>query len=411
MPEDVAVAEPVITPEVDVAPIETEGAPVEPVEQVEAPVETKPEEAQGDGRFLSPELRKLFGELKTTNPKLEKHLRGLFFADKALKEKFPNGIEEVSKIQQRFTDLGGEEGIAELAGAKQELDSIDVAASKGDPAFIEKVIEQFPQAFPKLVEHAATRWADAHPESYQRYMSRVFMATLNNGGVSNNLYRMGLALQMGNADEAKKILGEIDQWTKGIDQVAKSQPKVEAKQSPDLDKREQTLAQREANLFHQDVGRDVDTFVKDTLYKEIEKYTKGKLTDDQKDAAWELAQGRLATALKADQKYLTNSSRFAQARDKDGLVKLQKAEIPKVIEGDGGVAHKVYRLLFSQGMAKPTPKPTPTNGAPPKPVQQGWTVINVRPQPHEVDRRLTTDEMIFEHRYILKSGKRVMLSA
>jgi hypothetical protein len=425
MPEEAVLDSPAIDVAAPETPVVDSGAPETPevgVDTPETPVEGQERQAaqeQIDGRTLSPEMRKLLGEIKTTNPKLEKQSRGLVCADKQFKEKFPGGLAEAVKLQTKFAELGGEEGIADLATARQELKSIDESAERGDPNFIDSVIEQFPDAFPKLVTHAVNKWADVDPQGYQHQMAQIFVSTLSNGGVLNQLYRMSLALEMNNANEAKKIVGEINEWMDGIGKIARTAPTKATKQgNPQLDEREKTVAQREANLFHQDVGREVDSFVKDTLFKEIEKYTKTKLTPDQQEAAWELGQGRLTSALRANQGYLSTSGRFAQARDKAGLVKLNQVEMPKAIRGPEGkttegIAYKVFKILFSNGMGKPTPKPAPANGAvkvAPKPAE-GWKVITERPKPYEIDRRRTSDDDILAHRYILKNGQKVMLSA
>jgi hypothetical protein len=380
------------------AAVET-GSTGEPTETQDAGVAQ--EESQ-DGRVLPAALKKHLAELKGTNPQLSKELRDLWFANRALKEEFPGGLQEIRQLRESVQEFGGIEGIKELKQANDVWNDIDEQWIQGDPTFADRLAEANPQSFSAIAPRFIDNYSRVDPEGYQRVFGRILAATLRDAEIGNALYLAKQNLALKNTEEAGRLLGEVEQWIGGINELAKQAPKAPAK-APELDRREQSLNEREQKLFRESVAREFRSSVGSSIQSEIKQVLKGKALDqDRMGVFTRLVDEEIAKLVDGDKSIKQTIERYEAAGDSQGVIKFVNSRVkplvPKAVD-------KVYKLLFANTAAKTATAKVPAKA--PAKVEQGWVKIQGPPRPEDVDHSKTPFEMKFKNQAVLKNGKKV----
>ena len=403
-------------PEIAIAETPEVSAPIEATEVETPEVSTDQEtpevsiEATGkldDGRQFAGKLRDQYKKWSTSQDPNEveaaKHFKELFFRDKALRDKFPGGLKDVEALKASYEGLGTPEEIQEVRAAAETLNEIDTEWMAGDPAFIDKLVTLNPESFKKLAPVALTKFAQVDPEGYQRLVSPILSATLDQARMGSQLYLISREVQRGDKDEALRLIGQIEQWMGKLDETAKSVPQPPQK-NDELDQRTAQLEEREDRMFAQSLATEFNPWRDEQIKSALNKLTKGQRIDPERlEIFTDRVRLELTKLLPTD--YQNNWARLYAKGDKEALIKFAKSPVEQNVSK---AVAKIHALLFPGVKPKPpSSQPAPTNGA--KPVEQGWIKIAARPKPEEIDRgrNRTTDEMIFQGKAILRSGKKV----
>ena len=412
MPEALAIeapeisAPPVETPEVETPEVETpEESPKSTPESTPAP------DKAADGRSFAGKLRELHKQLMASQDPNDqgaaKQLKELFFNQKALKEAFPGGVQEVLKLKETYEGLGTPEQIQEVQQAAQTLDEIDTKWMAADPSFIDELVTLNPESFKKLTPVALTKFAQVDPEGYQRVMSGILSTTLAQAKMGDQLYLINYALSKGDTAEAQSLIKGIVDWIGNLDKAAKAPAPEQAKPDAEFEQRQQKLEERETEIFNRDLATDYNPWRNQQIDAALRKVANGTKIDGERR---EIFDNRVVLELVKmhPPDFQENWTRLYAQGNKENLLKYAKgvdsANIVKAVA-------KVHALLFPGGSPKPKP-PLPPGNQPPnsKPAEQGWIKVSARPNPQDIDRgrNRTTDEMIFAGKAILRNGKKVM---
>jgi hypothetical protein len=401
---------------VDETPVESsepqESTEVEqPGEELPQPGEqqAEPKEDEGDGRVLNPELRSHLKQLKALNPKLEKSIRGAFFALNSYKEVFPGGIQEAKQFKTELQQFGGFDGIKSIQESSAKLQEIDGKIEKGDPSVVDGMAEMLPvEAYPAIAGKLLDTFGAKDAEGYQRMMSGIIANTFDQSGIPFHLQRIADFIQFGKADEAVKLLGEIGKWANGFRELAnqKPQPKAVDPNAEKFAQREQELNQREQKQFTETVSNDIATWSKSRVLSEAAPFLKGrKLNADQTEALEAKALTKVRNSLMGNENFKNSYAKFFNAKDRDGLLKFVKAETDKLLPG---AVKDSFRLLFSDFSPKPpAAKPDADKVPAAKGTDQSFIKVSGPPRPDDVDHARTPFEWKMRSKAVLKDGRRV----
>lgn len=220
---------------------------------------------------VSPAAKKVIDSLKKTDPVTAKHLKGIIFADAALRREFPGGLKEVQALKSAVSELAGDEGIDGLRENVTAWKSIDDRFAKGDTTVLQDFAKFNPDSFEKIIppaiEMLATSNAAAYaecmpsamdklsqvaPEVYGHYMSAVLTATLDNYKVADTIAGLVRSLgtikdEAGAAVAADEInaLNAILKTFEGFRELSKKAP---AKKEPTTKKDDPAKSEYDAKL-------------------------------------------------------------------------------------------------------------------------------------------------------------------
>jgi hypothetical protein len=365
-------------------------------------------ENEGDGRVLNPELRSHLKQLKAVNPRLEKAIRGTFFALNSFKQAFPGGVQEAQQFKTELQAFGGFEGIKSIQESSTKLQEIDGKLEKGDPSVVDGLSEMLPvEAYPAIAGKFLDTFGAKDAEGYNRMMSGIFADTFDRAGVQHHLQRIQDFIQFGKTDEAVNLLGQIAKWTGSFRDTAnqKPQPKPVDPNAEKIAQREQELNQREQKQFTETVSNDIATWSKSRVLSEAAPFLKGrKLNADQTEALEAKALTKVRSSLMADESFKNSYAKFFNAKDRDGLLKFVKAETDKRLPG---AVKDSFRLLFSDFSPKPQPKQEGEKPPAPKGTDQSFIKVSGPPRPDDVDHARTPFEWKMRSKAVLKDGRRV----
>lgn len=362
-------------------------------------------EAKGDERVLPQWIR----NLKTTDPAAFKEAKGQFFGKRTLDEKLKDF--DLDGTKGFLEQYGGKDGLSEtlteLQGKAGGYDTIASKLESGDASLITDMIASSPEGFAKIAPAVAEHWAQVDPEGWGAAMSGVMAATIQSNGVPMFLEKMGMLLEFGKVEDAQQMIQQLKGWANGFTEKARApRTQPQSKGTDKLAEREQALAQRESQVFVDDVKKGAEEVRMPLITKELETYFSRRPKDnDAKDLAIATVKSQVLERMKADQDYQGKLTAFTSRGDKAGALKLLKSREAAAISE---IAPKVGRTIFGNpGAAKQEEKkPDGTQKVNP---DAGFTLVDKAPAPQAIDRFRTTDAMIMRGKFILKDGRKLEL--
>lgn len=400
--------------------VTAEGEPVEgaPQGEPEKPIVAAP---QIDGRQVPAAIRKHLADLKATNAPLAKELNDYVWGYKNLKADIaknfgPEGLKEAIALKATVEELSGADSIEQFREEVRELRGLDQQFINGDPEFIKTAAAKFPEGFKKLAPAMMDMWANSDPDAYDRRMSGIIVATLNQNQFGNNEARAIDFLDMKDPDKSDPViqkaialLSENQKSLAGWDQFAKSKPKA-----PEVDpnaaanaKAKADLDQREAKMFASGVTRDLDVFSGNKITSELAQSKKNvpesarPVFDKQVvDAVW--------VKMRAEANFTPKFKALMANKDHAGVLKfLQSRSDAHYTEAVDQAYKRLYGTAKFAGAPKPKPAAGAKPGAPGAPkAPAGWVKFN--PPPHLIDRKATNErDMVIEKKAVLIDGRKV----
>lgn len=360
---------------------------------------------ESDGQKLNPAIKALLGEIKTKNPSAEKLLSKAIYRHAELMREFPAGLTEARELRDKVEEFGGVEGIEEQLQAAAQLDGLAGAFEKADPAFVQDLVESYPESFKALGPVFANEYAKADPEGFQSYIGRIFYGDMAESGFLLTFQRLADFLPADN-QKAKETYVALFQYLQGLQELSKkpvknAQPRQDAPKNEDLDRREQELRAREWKTERETVHKSFAN----AAYNEA---LAGRKPDGEEKA--QISELFLSRAGSLTKKLFPDAEKklngYIARNDKAGYFRYLKSIYQRVIPT--AVQSAVGSTMKDKAAATATARP----GGAIQPKQKtaapaGFVPVAKTPRTFDIDYVLTTKAMLEQNRAILKGGMKV----
>jgi hypothetical protein len=263
--------------------------------------------------------------------------------------------------------------------------------------------------------HAVNKWMKADPEGYAYTAGGIVHNTLQNFGVHQTIASLKHFAQLGNMDEVKKAIAELEGAAVEIQQIASKAPvrKVDPREEQ-FKQREEEFTKQQTEFFQRELTAKVSNLVDGSVKSELGSYLKGQvISDNARSIMLAPIKNKLKQVLSANKGFVVQYNSLKSRNDVAGIGKLYEGILPKVMPG-------IVREIageFYKGQPKKqttTPKQQQQTGTKQKPDQKapaGWIQLAGKPKPEwfkaNVDWSKTTDAMIWDNQAILKDGRKI----
>lgn len=364
------------------------------------------------GRRINPAVKAILGKLRTSDPGAERLLSKAIFRTAELEREFPGGLAEARELRDKVEGLGGLEEIQGRLQAAEQFNGLAGAYENADPAFVQDLVESYPESFKALGPVFLQQYAKLDPDGYSGLVLRTMHADFQSSGFLLTFQRLADFIPA----DSKGIeqYNALSTYLRGIGELAGKaptagmKPKEAAPKNDEVSKRESDLTRREwdierKSLFNSIAGKEYKTAIA------------GKTLDDEDKADIE-ERFRIRAENLTKQQFpdlMKRLEAFTARKDKEGFFRYLKSVYAKVVPQAvtaavaGSLRHKPVTpgtkpaaVVNKPGQALPRvpPKPGPTAGF--KPVAK-------QPGPYEIDYSKTTKLMIEKGDYVLKTGQKV----
>lgn len=365
-----------------------------------------------DNGRLHPLAKATLEEIGAKNPALSSAIKAALFAEDKYKHALPGGLKEVADLRGKIEQLGGDEGIQKVHNELDLWRDFDSKYTSADPEVLNFLTKnpEAQAAFLKIAPLAFEKFRESHPEGYNAYMSSVFDATIQEGGLPLLIEQLGWIGK--DNPEILDVQHRLKAFVSGISQLARKSvapPKIESK-APDT--RGAELDQREQQLTRTEWKRESDS-KHFALYNQQWKALIGdrKLSDTQQATIKELYGLKLAAIIKAKPEFNQNLNKYFTGKNKDGFMKLFESTYREAVPA------ALRKAMDQAGVGKPGPKPGQASvpaakvsvpaGKPALNGNAGFSQVPAKPNITDVDRIRTTAEMYQKNQAILRNGSRV----
>ena len=306
----------------------------------------QPEETPGDGRTLPKDVQRGIKALKDSqDPTLQKVARRLndsFFHEQRLETEFPsryeNGqrispIDQVVALKAEFDAIGGTEGIQELQKRSNTMSKVDGDIERGNPAFLDDIVEAFPEGFKKLGTPFLAKLAKLDLDAYHNTILPVIHNTFAQNGVPQAIAEIERLVSAGDGKGALGIVGQLKQFLGEIAQRVERIPKAQAddprdKRIQELETEKQT---NEEKSFLGTIANQTISHMNGEIKKSLAPYLKGKNLSSA--SLKDLAEGidaELRRNLGSVAGYKDKVNSFKSRKDQQGAVKFINSQISQL---------------------------------------------------------------------------------
>ena len=375
--------------------------------------DTAPVISDANGQLrLSEKARAELDRIKAENPKLAREMRAALFDRQTLLSKVPGGVKEALATIEAYEAEGGSEAVQAIKGELDAWKGLDADFQAGKPEFVRDIAAGNPDAFIKAAPHVMAKFAEMAPDFYSHEVSKVFAADMAANDVALNmrlLQREISALPEANRSPVQQLWNALAAYVDRVTGLAKTAPKVEAKQTAanptgnsELDQREQQLTIRE---FGSERARVYDSVTESEFKRNL---GNRKASETQVSAIRELYDSRLDKLLRSDKKHTSAVDRFLAAKDKAGYAKhmqaAYKAKAPLAMD-------QAFKAIMP-GKPGPAAKPVTKAAEPGAKTADttGWTRVAAKPAKDTIAHWKMTAKMLKEGKYILRDGKQVIFN-
>jgi len=370
-------------------------------EDAAADAEADKETTAPDGRKMPDAIKKSFAALKAVNPEAAKELKGVYWANQDYRAAFPT-VPEAVAAKEIIEEIGGPEGVQEIAAEREEWGNIDKQYAEGSGDFIKTIAESNPEAFVKIAPHAINEWASRAPEQYAYFAQSLTVNMLKNAGIPDQLER-AYSAAADNPPLQAQIAGVYNSI---VDMHEKAQQFAQKRPDPEREKltqERQEFEQQRRGSFEEGVARQAESYLTEKMKPEVERILGGRKIDDE-------ARGTIQTLVTQEvQRRLAEIPGFAdkleafyRTGDAQKSIDYIKAQYNRILpEATKKVVAPLYRNI-----ATPVIKPKPavaTNGSP---AIRSEVTLKEMPEWKDIDFSKCSTADVASGWAILKSGKR-----
>ena len=389
----------------------------EVVEGEQPPTTGKPGEDKGeireDGRLIPKWMR----ALKETNPEGFKKAKADLFELMDRRQLHPTA-QAAREEHDLVQSLGGKEGVAKLRENDRFYSEAADQFLKGDPAFVKDLWEEDPIAAALHVQPMLENFKAKDFEGYRTMTARMQKQELDAVGFGPALRNLIDAIEKKDFETALNILvkgrdaqgnaSNFVSWYNSIHDIASKaeDPRVKSLLAERAKARD-TERQTERSEFLKGYRSEAINTVVSEAEKVFDSFFKGRKLDpeDRLDLIRDAV--KLANQkVEADKAFMEDREGHLTHKDSHSALQLTKARFARELP------EAVKRIARRYGLTSGTPgngtqrqQQQPPGGG--KPLEQGWTAATARPDPMDIDRSRTSNDMILSKRAIMKDGKKV----
>lgn len=407
-------------PDPDAASLTAEGedSTVDDTAEPEAEAEGEPEAGTGepegtegqpakeDGRVIPQWMR----ELKEKDPKAYGAAKADLFDLRARRGLHPT-VKDAEAEHNLVTSVGGADGINTMRESAGTFKTIESQFLKGDPGFVADLWETDPIAAALHVQPMLDAMKAKDAEGYKGLVARSMHNEITSVGLPQGLKALQAAIAAGDKETAGKWLASIIQWQEDISGVANraEDPRVKTMLA---ERAQQHDARRsvEDQEFQKNYETQAFTALKAEGGRIFESFFKGRsksLTAEDKQDLLREAFGYATKTVTADAEFMKQRDGHLKRRDANAALQLVKAKYAQALPEAVKKVARRYGLLSGKA-------PQATIRQPNTPAQNkgtvtpaGFTKVNARPQPDEIDTRRTSHSDIISGKATLKDGRKV----
>lgn len=306
----------------------------EPVEGAETPAaepKEEPEVKAAPGKLSPRDVTKTLRELRDANPDRAPILRQLndaFFRSEKYSEAFATP-EDAQRAKATFEALGGDEGIATLRQAQNQIADIDRMAADGDPKMIDAWVSESREGFIKAAPVFLDTLERTDQRAYASTLQPHLVKALVGAGLGNSLDRIAWFANRIDSPELKQEIAQVQKWLGGlVDEEQKRQTQQNDPRMAEIQKGNQTLAQERQQLLQEKIGVQVQPYLTSTIEKAISEHAKGvKLGPDVVSDLSSAVVQEINRTLAADKVYQSNLSALKTKGDIAAITKYIKTNV------------------------------------------------------------------------------------
>jgi hypothetical protein len=408
--------------------------------EVDAASDESDSRPSGPITSVDPEVGKALREINTANPKVGGKLKALVYGGiraqrelGKLTQDFPNGVADVMALKEALdSKLGGMDGIDELGQSIQFWNDLDAKWNAGDPSLPANLAKEYPEQFAAMMPEFLKTFSQTSPEAYNKVYAGMVISELQSVNIPQAMSLLQGYLEpilngiqdptlRNFLERGMSIVGNINKWISDTGNAAKATPAAKANNQGEdrIKTREAELNREREQVFSESVQAPYMNFLDSTVKAELNSILKGKeLSPDRMKLLTRAIMSEVGEKMQQHRKACES---YFQKRDKEGYLKFARSragEILKGMNGKPGVVRQVYKHMFSTGLGRPAGSKTAANGANgqngAKPVVNAgpeWTKAPKMPERNLIDWGKTSFEMRMHNKYVLKSGKKIIVSA
>ena len=324
-------------PETDVADVtDVPETAAEPAEPQEAAPETKEEtEVKAAPGKLNPrDVTKTLRELRDANPDRAPVLRQLndaFFRSEKYAEAFPTP-EDAQRAKATFEALGGDEGIATLRQAQNQIADIDRMAADGDPKMIDAWATESREGFVKAAPVFLDKLENLDPRAYSATLQPHLVKALVGAGLGNSLDRIAWFANRVESPELKQEIAQIQRWLGGlVDEENKRQSERTDPRMQEIEKGRTALASEKAQIFQGRISNEIEPYVRTNVEKGIREHAKGRnLGDEVISDLRDSVLSEISRTLGADKVYQSNLAALRGKGDLAAVTRYIKQNVDSI---------------------------------------------------------------------------------
>lgn len=325
---------PEIDVNVDVATSDADVTDVQPTEPPEAAAGEQPPEPEvkaAPGKLSPRDVTKTIRELRDANPDRAPILRQLndaFFRSEKYSEAFATP-EDAHRAKATFEALGGDEGIASLRQAQNQVADIDRMAADGDPKMIDAWVSESRDGFIKAAPVFLDTLERTDPRAYSTTLQPHLVKALVGSGLGNSLDRIAWFANRVESPELKQEIAQVQRWLGGLlEEENKRQTQQNDPRMAEIQAGSRKNAEERAQILQEKIGVQIQPYLTSTIEKAIGEHSKGtKLgADVVSDLSGAVVQ-EINRTLAADKVYQSNLSALKAKGDIYAITKYIKSNV------------------------------------------------------------------------------------
>jgi hypothetical protein len=219
---------------------------------------------------------KALSKLRESDPENAAILRKEHFQNRDFRTSFPTP-QEARQAREIIDDIGGVSGYAKI---QEELGAYATELTRfsdGDPQAVDDFARDYPKGLAKLTPLAVAKMKSIDPPGFERMLSRETAGMMFEKGFTHSVDRVIELIQDGKQEQAFKLAKEMRDWISNVEKFGKSAPAAAGEgELTEVQKREQSVAQREADIRQREINNSVTTSMDRIIQRSLNPLLKGR---------------------------------------------------------------------------------------------------------------------------------------